>query len=177
MNIFAQIIGVIAILVFAIIPHQKNKNKILILQLFSSLLYAIQYFILGAFSAVVTNIIDMIKTIVFSKYVRKDKKIPITFFIIYVLAMIISGIFTVNNFISVLPILGVILYTYAIWQENLKIFRIMNVFVILIYIIYNFCVGAYTSCLGSVFQLISAIIAIINLDIKKCPRTEKNTAI
>ncbi|MBO5349342.1 MAG: YgjV family protein [Clostridia bacterium] len=176
MNIFAQIVGIIAIFVFAIIPHQKTKNKILILQLISSLLYAIQYFLLGAFSAVVTNIIDIIKTIIFSKYARKNKKIPMNYLIIYIVIIIVSGIFTINSFFSVFPIVGAILFAYAAWQDNLKIFRIMNIFGILIYTVYNFYVGAYVSFFGNIVQLISSVVAVIRLDIKKCCEMDNHLA-
>lgn len=172
MNIFAQIIGVFASLIFAITPHQKTKNRILICQLISSLLFAIQYVLLGAFSAATTNMIDALKSMVFSKYASKNKKIPVSCLIIYVIIVIISGIFTINNFLSIFPIIAVILYTYAAWQDNLKMFRIINIFVILIWIVYNFYVGAYVSFFGNIVQLIFAVIAVIRFDIKKLDKTE-----
>lgn len=79
MNIAAQIVGVFGIIVFAITPHQKTKSKILVCQLISSLLYASQYFLLGAFSAVATNMIDALKSIVFSTYEKKKSPVGCQF--------------------------------------------------------------------------------------------------
>lgn len=173
MNIAAQIVGVFGIIVFAITPHQKTKSKILVCQLISSLLYASQYFLLEAFSAVVTNMIDALKSIVFSTYEKKKKKIPIYILIVYIAIMLISGIFTINSIFSVVPIVGAILYSYAAWQDNLKLFRIINIFVVLMFIVYNIYVGAYVSFFGNVFQLISSVVAIIRLDISKDVKMER----
>lgn len=51
MNILSQILGIFAIITFAIAPHQKNKKRILIFQTIANILYALQYTLLYAFSA------------------------------------------------------------------------------------------------------------------------------
>lgn len=164
-NIAAQIIGFFAILSFAIAPQQKKKSKVLLFQLIASVLYGIQYFILGAYTAVATNIADMIKTIVFLKYSKDEKKIPIYYFIIYSIVIIVLGVFTINSFISSIPVIAALLFAYATWQSNLKVYRIINTLVIIMYAIYNLYFGAYVSCIGSTIQFVSAIIAIVRLDI------------
>lgn len=165
MNIAVQIIGFFAILSFAIAPQQKKKSKVLFFQLIASVLYSIQYFILGAYTAVATNITDMIKTIVFLNYSKNEKKIPIYYFIIYAIVIIILGVFTINSIISSIPVIAALLFAYATWQNNMKLYRVLNLLVILMYAIYNLYFGAYVSFIGSVIQFVSSIIAIIRLDI------------
>lgn len=167
MNIWAQIVGIFAIIVFAISPHQKTKKKVLIFQLISNLLYAIQYVLLNAFSAVATNVIGGIKNLIFYFYAKDEKEIPNKFLYIYILIIVIFGVFTFNGLISIIPILVSILYAYAVWQDNLKVYRIITIIGSISWIIYNFLVGAYVGVAGNVFQLISAIIAFIRIDVLK----------
>lgn len=167
MNIIAQIIGISAIITFAISPQQETKKKVLIFQLFSSILYALQYLILGALSAVATSIIGAVNNWVFYMYAKKNKEIPIAILYIYSIIILISGILTFNNIFSVFPIILSILYTYGVWQSNLKIYRIIAIVGALAWIIYNWTVGAYANAIGNGFQCVSAIIAVIRLDIMK----------
>lgn len=167
MNIIAQITGILAIIAFAISPQQKTKNKVLIFQLLSNILYALQYLILGAFSAVATSIIGAVNNLVFYGYAKKDKEIPIVLLYIYIIIILIAGILTYDNIFSIFPILLSILYTYGVWQSNLKIYRMIAVVGALAWIIYNWAVGAYANAIGNGFQCVSAIIAVIRLDIIK----------
>ncbi|MGN1297973.1 MAG: YgjV family protein [Clostridia bacterium] len=72
-----------------------------------------------------------------------------------------------NNIFSIFPVLLSILYTYGVWQSNLKTYRVISVVGAIAWMIYNSVVGAYASVIGNVFQCITAIIAIIRLDIIK----------
>lgn len=166
-GIMAQILGILAILVFSLSPQQKTKNKILIFQLFSSILYCLQYFILGAFSAVVINIIGAIKESIFYLYTKKDKDIPVKILLIYTIIIIISGIITFTDIFSIFPAFLAILATYGTWQKSLKKYRILVVISIILWTVYNFVVGAYVNVIGNAFQLVSAVIAIIRLDVMK----------
>lgn len=167
MNIFAQVIGILAVLFLALSPQQKTKKKVLTFQSFSSILYAVQYALLGAFSAAATNTIGLIKNLVFYTYAKKDKNIPVLALIVYSVIIIVAGILTFNGMISVIPIILSLFYAYGVWQSNLKIYRGIAVVEAIAWIIYNFAVGAYVSVIGSVLQLLSAIVAVWRLDIKK----------
>lgn len=165
--IIAQVVGILAITFFTLSPQQKSKRKILVFQLISSVLYALQYFILSAFSAGIINIIGAVKEFCFYLYAKKEKDIPVKILLIYIIVVIISGILTYTDIFSVMPILLTILSTYGIWQKNLKKYRILVVVATIFWIIYNLVVGAYVNVIGNLFQLGSAIIAIIRLDIIK----------
>lgn len=166
-GIIAQVFGILAIFSFSLSPQQKNKKRVVICQLISTIFYGLQYFILGAFSAVAINIIGAIKELIFYSYAKKDKDIPIKILIIYILIVILSGILTYTNIFSVFPVFLAILGTYGTWQKSLKRYRILVVVSVISWIVYNFVVGAYVNVIGNVFQLVSAIVAIIRLDIMK----------
>lgn len=167
MNILAQVVGTLAIVVFAISPHQKTKKKVLFFNIVSSLLYALQYLLLGAFSAVATNVIGTVKNQVFYMYEKKEKDIPIRALLIYIAILVISGMLTYTNIFSVFPVLLSSLSAYGVWQKNLKVYRNIVVINSASWLIYNFVVGAYVGAIGNAFQICSAIVAIIRLDVIK----------
>lgn len=167
MNILAQIVGIAAILFFALSPQQKTKGKVLIFQSISSILYALQYVLLGAFSAVATNLIGLVKNLVFYHYARDNKDIPVIALGIYGSFIIIFGFLTYTSPISIIPVVLSLVYAYGIWQMNLKIYRGISVVGAIVWIIYNLVVGAYVSAMGNAFQFASAVISVWRLDIRK----------
>ena len=166
MNLWAQIIGIFAIIASAISPHFKTKHKVLIFHVISSLLHALEYLLLQGYSAVATNIIDAFWDFVYAKYAKDKKKTPKKYLVIYTIIILITGIFAFTNIISILPIILSIISAYAKWQDNLSLYRIIAVFLTLGWLIYNLCVGAYVGVIGNVFQLSSLVLAIYRLDKK-----------
>ncbi len=167
MKIVAQILGLLAIISYAISPHAKTKRRVLVFHLISSILYALQYFLLNAFSAVITNTVGAVKCYIFYLYEKKEKEIPKSLFWIFMLIILALGIFTYNNIYSLIPILASVLSLYSVWQDNLKVLRIIIIISSSSWIFYNLIVGAYIGVIGNIFQLVSAIIAIVRFDILK----------
>ena len=175
MIIFAQIIAIFAIIAYSFAPHQKTKKKVLIFKIVSNSLYTLQYIILGAMSDAGTNLINVLQSIIFYKYAKENKKVPVLWGVIFSLIIILLGIISYTNITSIIPIALALITTYGIWQDNLKIYRITCAFTIFCWIFYNFYISAYVSAVGNIFQCISAIIAIYKLNIKTTD--EKNAEI
>lgn len=160
--IIAQILGFIA-LVILMISFQKNDKKFLLkFQTFSSLLYALQYAFLGAYTGCLMNLTCMIRNFIFNKY--NNKKIPVYLLIIIIFLMIMFSLFTYIGPISLLPMLAVILYSIAIWYGNLKLIRYTEVFSCLLYIIYNIKVWAFTGLIATIIELLAALISIFRFN-------------
>ena len=166
MIILAQIIAIFAIIAYLFAPHQKSKKKVLVFKIVSNSLYMLQYIILGAISAAGTNFINVLQSIIFYKYAKENKKVPIFWGVVFSAIIILLGIFSYINITSIVPIALALLTTYGIWQDNLKIYRITCAFAIFCWIFYNIYISAYVSAIGNIFQCISTIIAIYNLNIK-----------
>lgn len=85
-----------------VISFQKNKKeRLLKLQMFSSLLYAIQYVFLKAYTGFFMNIICMIRNLIFNKF--KNRRPPLYCLVIIIALMISCSVFTFNGIISILP--------------------------------------------------------------------------
>ena len=160
----AQLFGIIALVVL-IMSFQKNKKDTLLkYQIFSSLLFALQYLFLNAISGCLMNLMTMIRNLIYKKF---NDKIPILYLILVIICMIILSLMSYNGIISLLPTLAVILYSIALWQKNLTITRITEIISCSLFIIYNIKVLAISGLISTFIEMFSAIIAICKFDIKK----------
>ena len=163
--IIAQIFGVIALIILVISFQNNKKERLLRLQMFSSLLYAIQYVFLKAYTGFAMNIICMIRNLIFNKF--KDKRPPLYYLVIIIVLMVISSFFTFNGIISLLPTIAVILYSIALWNGNMKIIRATEIISCTLFIIYDIKVLAFTGLIATIIEMISAILALYRFDIKR----------
>ena len=160
LNILAQIAGGIVLILTVISVQFKTKEKILVFQIIANIFVAIQYFLLNALTGGVVAIINTIRCVIFYYYKKKDKKPSILFLSIFIIVAIISGILTWQNEYSIIPIIAAIVFTYGLWQDNVKITKICTAITSGNWIVYNLIVGAYVGAIQSIAECISAIIAI-----------------
>jgi len=162
----SQFFGFIA-LIFLICSIQSNKKKnILVYQVIANLFFGVQYLLLNTLSAATMNIIGIARCIVYYYYEKKNKNAPEMILILFFIIIVIASIFTSTGLISILPIVATLLYTYGIWQNNLKKYRIIVVVGSLAWLAFNIFVGAYVAIISSILELTSGIVAIYRHDIK-----------
>ena len=70
MEILAQTIGIIAMAVGAFSLAQKNTKTILFIQIFSTALFSINYFLLGAYAGAVLNVLSLARNLI----IRQKKR-------------------------------------------------------------------------------------------------------
>ena len=159
----AQILGVIA-LVFLLVSFQINKKETLLkYQIFSSFFFSVQYLCLNAITGCLMNLMTLVRNIIHKKY---KNNIPIMYLLLIIFAMIIISIFSYNGLVSLLPTVAVILYSIALWQKNLTITRLVEIFSCLLFILYNIKVLAISGFISTVIELILAIMAVYRFDLK-----------
>lgn len=163
--IIAQVFGVIALIILIISFQNNKKEKLLRLQMFSSLLYAIQYIFLKAYTGFSMNIICMIRNLFFNKF--KNVKPPLYYLVMIIVLMAFSSFFTFDGIISLLPTVAVILYSIALWNGNMKIIRVTEIISCTLFIIYDIKVLAFTGLIATIIEMISAVFALYRFDIKK----------
>lgn len=167
MNYIAQILGLTA-LIFMCLSYQKNnKKEFLSVQIIANIFYGLQYLLLGAFSALSTNIVSIVRTSLFYKYETTNKKISFSILVVFEVLIIILGIITFEHYHSIIPIFIACIYTYGTWQKNLKLTYFIGIIASILWIFYNFIVGAYVSILGSIIELISSLFGFIKISRKK----------
>lgn len=162
-NYQAQIMGLIALILISLSYQCKTKKNFLFTQIFSNIFFALQYFLLHAYSAFCSNIVSITRTIIFYIYTKRKKEIPIYFPIFIISTIIIIGIITYKDLYSIIPIIIAISYTIATYQKNLKITYIISIITCLLWIIYNKEVNAYIGIISSIIELIASSIGLFRI--------------
>ena len=150
--IFSQILVVVYYLLYSRTFQLKEKNKILFFGIFATLLSALSYFLLQAYTGIAMCFVAIIRNIWFSK--SKSKR---SLIIIYLITLLLS-IFSYQNIFSILNILATVIYTYSLWQDSTKKYKLLGIIVNGLMIIYDACIK---SIMGVVFMLVSFISSII----------------
>lgn len=163
----SQIFATCSLIATTLCTWQKGRKKILLFLIFDSIFLAISYSFLNAYTGAITNIICIFRNICF--YLKENNKkmnnkcIPMAF----VLMHIIIGIFLFDSFNSILPIIGSITFCLTAWQSNAKTVRIGTIIMVFMWLIYDITVKSYISILSETISLLSAILAVIKIDLLK----------
>jgi len=162
MKTASLIAGLSAVALYLLCFQLKSAKKIVACKAISSAFYVLQYCLLGAFvgaamdtSALVTSTFAYKKD---TAFVTKFK-IPILIFLHA--AIITLGVILYENIFSIFAVAGVLLESAASWMKKEKMIRIVSLFSVPCWLIYNIVSEAYGSAIGSILALISLITALI----------------
>ena len=161
MVILAQILALFAILFWVISILLKNKKNILLMQVIANGIYGIEYLLLGAFSAASMNFLSFLRLLVYYFYALLNIKMPKWILFVFIALVLLFGIITYDGLISLLPIIITVLYTYAFWQNNLNVAKIIYLVAAIIWIYYNYEVGAYVGIIGNALEITTGLISLI----------------
>ena len=81
--------------------------------------------------------------------------------------VLLLGIITFDNIISIIPITITIFYTLSSWMKDTKWCRIVFLVCAFIWIYYNYKVKAYVSIIGNGMEIISGVISLIRFEKKE----------
>lgn len=165
--IIAQAFGVAGLISTITANYQNKKDRILIFQIIANLLCFIQYVLLNALAGASTFFVAIIRCIIFYMFNRKGKEKSTFVLVFFSILIVILGVLSYKDIFSLIPIITAVIYTYGVWQDNLKRFRIIAFIVPLTWIVYNLHVGAFVGVLLTIIEATATLVAIIKLDIKK----------
>jgi len=161
--IISQICVVLAMGIFCISMFAKNKKIIIINSTINSILYSIHYFLLGGYTAVVLNVISIFRGIFFYFDDRDEIKNNYISLIFIMASLTLVSLTTYSSWFDILPIIAVLLYTFSIWQKNIKFYRYAAVVGSICWIIYNIILGSIFGVLSECVLVVVEVIGIINL--------------
>lgn len=171
MRLFAQIVGIFAVITFLLSYQQKKRKNIIALNATSRVLYIIQYMMLGAFEGAALDVAGTVSSLAAQ---NRDKgfmkKYSNALFVIVNIVIIVIGAFLYRDIFSIFPVIGVLLHTSAFWITNEKTIRKISFLGSPFWLVYNIASQAYGSAIGDVLTMLSIGIAIYRYDIKKCNR-------
>lgn len=161
LNLIVNIVSVISIFLFIISVQFKNKKDILIIQTLSSICYMIVYFLLKAYSGATIELVEQTKNIVFIEYEKSNKDIPLLVLLLFIGLLIIITILTYNGLNSIMPLIIYVLYFLSSYFKNPKTIRTTMILCAIIWMLYNYSIGAYLMIIGNILEIISAVISLI----------------
>ena len=168
MNILAAVFGFCAVLMFVLSYQLKKRQSIIIFNAGSRILYVLQYVFLGAFEGALLDIVAFLVSLLCSKsdskFIKKHVALTVIFANLFIVAV---GLTAYKNIFSLLPILGVVFETLALWLKKERNIRIVSFLGAPFWLTYNVICGAYASTLGNIFTLVSIAVAIMRYDILK----------
>lgn len=164
MNILPHIFGAFALGAWVSSVQVKKKTSILFFQLLANAFFAAQYFLLGLVSTALLNLFSVFRSCVFGINAKKNKNNPLWLLIFLLLIIFILALIYCDNFLALIPVCTTILYTVSTWQNNTNYLRYVFIICAILFLIYNFKVGAYIALLGNLFELISGAISVLRFD-------------
>jgi len=166
MNIAAQIVGIVGMVLSLLSFQLKKRKHIMLFQMTASLMFSAQLFMVGAITGGCLDMISFIRTLIFANNNKKWASSKWWLFG-FIAVMIATGLLTWKDGWSVLPIIGSILSTVALWMKQEKHIRLISLTVGPCWMVYNGVTGAYTGALNELLAMTSIVIGLIRHDRKK----------
>jgi len=159
-----QALGIITLLLFAFSLQQRKKETFLLLQIFGTLMYVIQYILTDRITGAVIFSIVVVRGLVFFYYKKKDKKPSAIILIIFLSALAVCTFFTWQDYLSIIPFIATSAKTWGTWQDDMRWMRRTSLLAQSTTIVYNFAAGMYTGAITEVCTAASTIIAMWRYD-------------
>ena len=180
LRIFAQVIGIVAMLINVLSYQCKKQRPLIVMQLVSSTFYAVNLFILDAPTGCVLNLVGICRAIVFSnkKFFRADRKIWIAVFSlasagVYALTFLVfeKDPTAKNLIIEFLPVIGMIATTVGFYRDGAKDVRLLSPINSPCWLVYHLTTRSIGGIAGEVVMLISIVVGYLRHDRKKPEET------
>ncbi len=141
--ILSQIFIIINYVLLGLSYYCKNRKTVLVISFMAVIANGLSYVFLNAYSGLSMCILALVRNIIFLVDEKKNgksdkitKKDVIILVALYAIA-ITSAIFTYEGFLSLLSVVGTMLYTYSVWQKKTIVYKFMGIPVGIAWIIYN----------------------------------------
>lgn len=137
----------------------KEKKKVLYVQSIHIGLSVASNIVLGGISGAIINAISFFRNILCYKD-KLDLKWKI---IITVLSIGLTVYFNNLGIIGLLPLISTVVYLWLMTVKDDTKFKILIIFMMVLWGIYDFTIKSYTSCVFDMFTIVSSIIGIYRI--------------
>jgi len=170
--IVAQFVGLIGMIAGLSAFQFKETKKLFLMQIISSLVYALQYLLLGAYTGLMLNIAGAIRLVILYFGTKKWASHPATMAGV-MLMMLLCGVFSWHGWLSLLPTLAQVVSTPLYFKKNGKLLRMGQLcFMSPCWLIYNFASGSIPGGVMEILNISSVVISLIRFKGKLGPEEE-----
>ena len=161
--VIGNIIALIASLLMVYSGIIKQKKKILYVQTVQIGLSVASNIVLGGIVGAIINALSCVRNIL----CYKDKLGLKEKIIITLLATILSIVFNNLGIIGILPLISTIVYLWLMNLQDVIKFKILIIFTMVLWLIYDICIKSYSSAVFDFLNVIANVISICQLKIKR----------
>ena len=113
------------------------------------------------------NLVSVFRCCTFGINARKNKDNPLWLLLLILYIIFILALIYCKTLISIIPIFTTLLCTISTWQNNTKYLRYVFILCSVLFLFYNWIVGAYIALIGNLFEIISGAVSIIRFEKQK----------
>ena len=165
METLALIVGLAAVFLFLLSFQFPKRRAIIVCNVASRVLYILQYLLLFAFEGAAMDISAIPSSVLAARkhtpFVQKHK-VAVVFGVNAFVVVI--GILFWRDWLSWVPVVGVLLETNALWMNREKHIRWFSLAALPFWLFYNLRCGAYGAALGNVLVVGSILSAMFRYD-------------
>jgi len=183
-EIVAQVIGVFAMIANCLGYQMRKKNSIIFCQLLGSVLFAVNFFMIGAYAGAILNVVAVVRAIIYmnSERTRADHVAwLIGFSVIYLLSY--AAVFTIfkkpptilNLVFELLPVIAMIATTFSFRHKEARVVRAFGMVSSPLWLAYNIYSLSFGAIVCESINIVSIIVGIIRFDLKKKNSAEEKT--
>ncbi len=162
--ILSQVFICISAVIYSISLILKTKQKMLFLQLISSMFYISHYFLLNAKLAGFVAIVETIRLLVFFFIDKKEKLnkmwVRVLACLTFSILSIVCAVFTWNGIYCILPLIATIVVNITLSFKNVIFYKVGAMVYASLIIAYLFLIG---STLGGISQSVSLVFSIVGI--------------
>lgn len=157
--VIGNIVALVGSVLMAYSGIIKEKQKIIIVQTIQMLMLGLSNIILGGIPGAIINSVNCIRNILCyeEKLGFKEKLILVT------ISVGLSIYFNNLGLIGILPVIATIFYTMLMDMKNVVKFKVLLIFTLILWGIYDVCIKSYTSAAFDLISIVANIIAIYKI--------------
>ena len=157
----ANILSVIAMIVTIASFQMKTRGQILIFQTVGSAFFLLSFLLQNEMTAVVLNCIFLIRNMIF--YFGRDKKWAGHWIWLPVLlcAVVAAGIFSFEKWLDLLPVVGSLFGTVAMYMKNENMMRLLKLGDSPCWLIFHCTIPNLGAIVCEVFNIVSIVVGLI----------------
>lgn len=157
--IIGNIIALIASILMVYSGMLKQKKKILHFQTVQIGLSVISNIVLGGITGAIINVLSLIRNILcYKDKLGLKEKIVIT-----ILATILTLKFNNLGYIGLLPLISTVSYVWLMNIKDVKKFKWLIVFTMLMWFIYDVVIKSYTSAIFDFMNIVANIVTLFQI--------------
>lgn len=146
-----------------ILWYAKTKEKILYFQTVQIGMSVISNIILGGITGAIINALSMIRNILcYKNKLGLKEKIIIT-----ILAIILTFKFNNLEYIGLLPLISTVSYIWLMNTKDVRKFKLLIIFTMLMWLIYDVVIKSYTSAIFDFMNIIANMLTLLQIKLVK----------